>query len=71
MVAASPEGCLQVGADTCGVLFFDLRHRLLEREGERLREVPVDAVHLVRPDHPILRDRPLPIPDLRCLLDLG
>ena len=31
----------------------------------------MDAVHLVRPGHSILRDHPLPVPDLRRLLDLG
>jgi len=43
----------------------------LEGDGERLRGVPVDAVHLVRPRHPVLRYQPLPAPDVGDLLGLG
>src|SRR6266508_3492938 len=62
---------LHVRSDASDVVLCYLFHRLLEREGELLWEESVDAEHLVRPRHSVLRDQPLPASDLGCFLSFG
>ena len=71
MVIGPPERSVGVGPDPRGILGIHLVNGRLERDGKLLGDVPVDAVHLVGPREPILRDRPLPASDMGDLLGLG
>ena len=62
---------LHVRPDPGDVLLRHLGDGPFERDRKRLGPVPVDAEHLVRPEHGVVRDEPLPAPDVGDPLGLG
>src|SRR5215216_309286 len=71
MVISSSECLLDVRPNSRSILGIHLRNGHLEGGGKRLWDVPVDAIHLIGPRDPVLRDHPLPAPDVGDLLGLG
>jgi hypothetical protein len=71
VVVSSSECLLDVRPNSGSILGIHLGNGHLEGGGKRLRDVPVDAIHLIGPRDPVLRDHPLPAPDVGDLLGLG
>jgi hypothetical protein len=71
VVISSSECLLDGRPNSRSILGIHLGKGQLEGGGKRLRDVPVDPIHLIGPRDPIGRDHPLPAPDVGDLLGLG